>query len=312
MTVPHFSAVIPVFNSAATLEKVVDDVAVFFQSSGRSFEIILVNDGSRDGSWAIAEKLAKRLPFVTAIDLVRNFGQHPALFCGLRAARGDAVVMLDDDLQNPASEIEKLICKAAEGHDLVVGRYETKRHSFFRRLGSGMVQCLQERIFNKPRDFVLTNFRLAERAVVERALLLEGPKPYLPGLLLAASGSPANVLVQHRPSALPRSRYSFVKLLGLVGRLLFQYSTWPLRMMVLLGSGVALVSFVLGGIFLVRGLVHAAQVPGWTSIAVLLSFFCGFIILLLGILGEYLRYLVQRLNQPQPYFVRKIVRHDPV
>ena len=304
-----YSVVIPVYNAKATLTDVVREVREFFETAAYSYEIVLVNDASRDQSWPVAESLSKQFPSVTAIDLVKNSGQHSAIFCGLHFARGQWVITLDDDLQNPAAEIEKLIHKAAEGHDLVLGKFEVKQHSWMRRLGSGIVQKLNEKIFNKPRDLVLTNFRLIERAVVERARNFQGPEPYIPGILLAAAAHPANVTVAHRASAQPRSRYTTAKLLGLVGRLLFHYSIFPLRVLVFVGAGISLVAFALGGFYLVRGLFHESRAVGWTSLIVLLSFFSGFIILLLGVLGEYLLQVVKRLNQPQAYFVRKIVRH---
>ncbi len=305
-----YSVVIPVYNAQSTLKEVVGEVRGFFETAGFSYEILLVNDASRDQSWPVAESLSKEFSTVTAIDLVKNAGQHSAIFCGLHFARGQWVITLDDDLQNPACEIEKLIRKAAEGHDLVLGRFEVKQHSWLRRSGSQIVQKLNEKIFNKPRDLVLTNFRLIDRSVVDRAKVFQGPEPYIPGILLAAASRPANVTVAHRASAQPRSRYSMAKLMGLVGRLLFHYSVFPLRVLVFVGAGISLAAFGLGGFYLIRGFLHESRAVGWTSLVVLLSFFSGFIILLLGVLGEYLLYVVKRLNQPQAYFVRKIVRHD--
>ncbi len=305
----QYSIVIPVYNSEATLEKVVAEVVSFFESRKYSFEILLVNDASCDRSWAIAESLASQKPQVAAIDLTKNYGQHTALLCGLHFAQGRAVVTMDDDLQNPAEEIEKLIQKAADGHDLVLGKYEVKQHSPLRRAGSRIVQWLHERIFDKPHDLVLTNFRLIDRSIVERVQVFKGPKPYLPGLVLAASACPANVMVKHRPSAQPRSRYSMTKLLGLVSRLLFHYSVFPLRVLVVAGGAVSLVAFILGCFYLIRGFMHPSRAVGWTSLVVLISFFSGFIILLLGVLGEYVIHVVKSLNQPQAYYVRKVIRH---
>ncbi len=307
---PKYSVIIAVYNSKSTLALVVNEVLNFFKRLDATFEIILVNDGSQDGSWNIAEQLCADFPQVVAIDLTRNCGQHTALFCGFQFARGQAAITLDDDLQNPAGEISKLISKAAEGYDLVLGRYAVKQHSLYRRIGSRVIQRLLEKIFNKPRDLVMTNFRLVDRSIVDRVKVFRGLNPYLPGLIFAASARAANVTVEHRPSEQLRSRYTLLTLLELVGRLLFQYSIFPLRVLVLIGGAISVAAFSLSSFFFIRGCIYPSRAVGWTSLVVLISFFSGFIILLLWVLGEYLLRVVSYLNHPEPYFVRKLIRND--
>jgi glycosyltransferase involved in cell wall biosynthesis len=304
-----YSVVVPVFNGASTIQEVVRRASAFFEQQGLDYEIILVNDGSWDDSWPMLEKLSKSNRRVLAIDLVKNYGQHNANLCGFRHATGDYVITLDDDLQNPPEEIGALIAKAREGHDLVIGKFKIKQHSFYRRLGSKIINAINSKVFNKPPDLAMTNFRLIHRSVVERVNAYKGQDPYIPGLVIAYAGRPANVEVNHAPREYQQSNYTLKKILKLVFSLLFHYSTYPLRVLVVIGGLIALASFCLGVFLIVKALFFGTGVPGWTSTVTLISFFSGFIILLLGTLGEYLIHVVRNLNQPSSYFIREISKY---
>jgi glycosyltransferase involved in cell wall biosynthesis len=214
----QYSAVIPVFESATQIGETIARTAAFFEGAGLAYELICVNDGSRDGSWEVLSRIAGERPSVVAIDLDRNYGQHTALLCGLEHSRGEFVVTLDDDLQNPPEEIARLIEKAREGHDLVFGRFRDKRHPAWRVLGSRLVGKLNQWLFRKPRDLVLSNFRLLRRDVVERLCARSPRRPYITGLALRVAASPANAWVEHRAPQAP-SRYGAIRLSQLVGRI---------------------------------------------------------------------------------------------
>lgn len=301
-----YSVVIPVFNSESTVEKVVERTAAFFQSKSLNYEIILINDGSRDQSWKALCRICEKYEHVTAIDLLKNYGQHHANLCGFHYAQGDYVITLDDDLQNPPEEIEKLIEKEKEGHDLVLGRYEAKQHQAYRRWGSSVVNALNEKIFRKPTELVMSNFRLIHRSIIDRVKSYRGPEPYIPGLVILYASRPANVLVQHAPRTKGKSGYSLTKISKLIFTLLFNYSIFPLRFLVILGGAIALMSFLMGGFFLLRGLLHDVKTSGWTSIVTMISFFSGFIILLLGVLGEYMIRILRSVSGQAPYHIRDI------
>ena len=303
------SVVIPVFNSEASLSELVDRTACFFEAKKISYEVILVNDGSRDQSWKLIKKMSQTRKPIVAIDLLRNYGQHKAMHCGFKHARGRYVITMDDDLQNPPEEIGKLIEKAGEGHDLVIGRYAVKYHSLFRRLGSSAVSFLNEKIFEKPRDLAMSNFRMVERGVIERVLGFPGVRPYIPGLLILYASRPVNAEVEHKSRSYGRSHYSFQKIMRVIFSILFSYSVYPLRALAAAGGAVAIFSFFLAGGFFIHGLMHQSKVMGWTSLAFMISFFSGFIILLLGVLGEYVIHITRTLNQPDSYHIREISRH---
>jgi len=302
--------VIPAYNSAQIVAETIRRTNAFLASTGDEYEIVVVNDGSRDGTWSVIEECARMNARIVAIDLLRNYGQHTAVLCGLRHSTGDCAVTMDDDLQNPPEEIAHLLSKAAEGHDLVFGRFRRKRHGRYRRIGTWMVGALNRRIFGKPDDLVLTNFRLIRRDVVERMCAYRTNYPYVPGLALMFATRPGNVLVEHEKREIGESQYSLFKILQLVVRILFSYSTYPLRIVSFIGGGVAAVSFAFGLVIMVRALLGESQVLGWASIVVLVSFFNGVSMMCLAMLGEYTVRLLNQTSGHSGYHVREIVRLD--
>jgi glycosyltransferase involved in cell wall biosynthesis len=171
--------------------------------------LILVNDGSRDESWEILYRYALENPCITAIDLARNYGQQAAIFCGLEISRGDYVLTLDDDLQNPPEEMGRLIEKALEGYDLVFGRFREKRHSWFRRFGSFVIRNLNKRMYGKPRQLAVSNFRIFRRDLVDQMISHAVKRPYIQGLALKFSKRCTDVWVHHQEREGGSSQYRF-------------------------------------------------------------------------------------------------------
>ena len=163
------SVIVPVYNSEHTVGEVIDRTAAACEQAGITYEIVLINDGSKDASWEVLEKKAAENEHVVAIDLLKNYGQHTAVFAGLFQTNGDYVVTIDDDLQNPPEEIPKILDVAKEGYDLVFGQFQRKRHPLYRRLGTKVVDWMNRRVFGKPKDLVLTNFRCIRRDVLDNA-----------------------------------------------------------------------------------------------------------------------------------------------
>lgn len=305
---PEYSVVIPVFNSQDIVLDTLRRTATFFESRQLAYEIIAVNDGSSDQSWDQLVRAAAENPRIVAIDLLRNSGQHNANLCGFRAARGQWLVTMDDDLQNPPEEIRHLIEKANEGFDLVIGRFHEKQHAGYRKLGSRVVRALNQQIFGQEPDLVLSNFRLIHRDVVDRVCAYRGPFPYIPGLCLRFSGRRANAMVEHHPRRSGSSNYNWRRILALVSTILFNYSSFPLRMVAALGIFTAIASLLLGLYYLAEGLFGGAKVPGWTTLVVMLAFFNGITMLMLAMLGEYVVRIINQLTIADPYFVRRVIR----
>jgi polyisoprenyl-phosphate glycosyltransferase len=305
---PTYSVIIPVYNSEQIIAQTVKRTAAFFEAQGWSYEIILVNDGSPDNSWTIVRQIALENPHVLGLNLLRNYGQHTALYCGLQHSQGDYAITLDDDLQNPPEEIVHLAAKAAEGHDLVFGRFRHKEHDSYRRAGSRLIGLINEKIFDKPDDLVLTNFRIIHRDVVERICAYQTNAPYIPGLALMFATNPANVWVEHHKRLVGKSNYNFLKILELVMRILFNYSAYPLRIVSAAGIIVASLSFVLGVYYLMRAIFGGIAVPGWATLVVLVAFFNGLSLLMLAMMGEYLIRLLNQVTTSKSYYIKESAR----
>jgi glycosyltransferase involved in cell wall biosynthesis len=306
-----YSVVIPVFNSASIVGATIDRTVAFFESHGLSYELILVDDGSKDNSWNILRNKAEENSNLLVVKLLKNYGQHNANMCGFRHSTGDYVITMDDDLQNQPEEIIHLIEKAEEGYDLVIGRFRKKKHPLFRRLGTKLIDRVNRAIFSKPKDFVLTNFRLMRRDVVDRICRYKTPFPYTPGLALMFSSTMANVWVEHQARTTQKSGYTLFKIFKLVATILFNYSSYPLRLTAVFGIAISVFSFFIGGFYFIRAIMKENIVPGWTSIIVLLAFFNGVLILILSMIGEYLVRLLNQTSASESYYIKEAFRkHD--
>jgi len=305
-----YSVVIPVYKSANIVGDTIDQTVAFFEKHNLNYELILVNDGSPDQSWKILRQKAGTNAKIVAINFLRNYGQHTAVFCGLQQSTGDYVITMDDDLQNPPEEILHLIEKSKEGYDLVFGQFRVKQHAGYRRLGTLLIGEINQRIFHKPENLVLSNFRMIRRDVVDRMCDYQTGYPYIPGLALMFSANPANVMVEHKPRPVGKSNYNLLKIVELVMRILFNYSSYPLRLVSFIGGMIAGLSFLLGIYFLIKALFIGTSVQGWASVVVLLSFFNGVVILILSMLGEYTIRLLQQTSRTQSYYIKEMVRSN--
>ena len=243
---PRYSVVIPVYNSAAIVGETIDRTRRVFEQHGHTCEVIVVNDGSTDGSWEVLRDKALAHANVVAINLLKNYGQHAAILCGFQHSRGAWVVTLDDDLQNPPEEIVHLIDAANRGYDMVCGRFRQKQHSGYRRIGSRLVGRLDRHVFHKPKGLALTNFRILRRDVVDRILAYPSSYPYIRGLILICCTNPTDVWVDHLPRPGGGTSYSVGKLLTFVGRIVFNYSTLPARAVMACGAALMAASAVAG------------------------------------------------------------------
>jgi glycosyltransferase involved in cell wall biosynthesis len=288
-----YSIVIPVYNSVGVVGTTIDTVTEVFEAAGLRHQVVLVNDGSRDGSWEVIAERARSSPHVVALNLLRNYGQHHANLAGMRESTGDYVITMDDDLQNPPDQALLLIEKAMQGHDVVFGRFEQKQAAGYRRLGSRLISAVNRRIFDQPPGLAVSNFRILRRDVVERICGSRTAHPYITGQALMFSHNPADVTVRHEARTIGTSNYGMRRITSLVLAILFSYSVFPLRAAAGIGFAVATGSFLLGLFYLVRSVFVESHVPGWTTIAVLLALLNGVVIMLLSMLGEY---VVRTLN----------------
>jgi glycosyltransferase involved in cell wall biosynthesis len=307
MEIPmKYSVVVPVFNSELSLEELFEGLKVFFEEQNTPFEVIFVDDGSRDGSWEVIRKLKNIYPGnITAIKLGRNFGQHNATFCGLGFAKGDLVITIDDDLQTPAAEIHKLIDEyRRSGADLVYGFYGTKNHSRMRNLGSQSLKTSAKVFHNSPGEG--SSFRLLTADLAGKILHHRQNFIFLDEVLLWYTDDISFVEVVHLPRKYKQSGYSYAKLFKLFANLVLYYTMVPLKILVYGGFIISLVTFVFGAHFILKKLIY--NVPlGYTSLIVTVLFSTSIILFSLGVLGEYLSRIYQVQNRKPTFSIKKIL-----
>ncbi|HEY0963228.1 MAG TPA: glycosyltransferase family 2 protein [Pseudomonadales bacterium] len=280
------SICIPVYNGAATISALVD-ACVSVLNEHYVLEFVLVNDYSRDDSDAVCKELAARHAFVKYISLRRNFGEHNAVMCALNYASGDFAVVIDDDFQNPPSEIRALVEEARKGYDVVYSRYADKQHGALRNLGSRFNDRVANWLLEKPPGLYLSSFKVIAADMVRRLIRYQGPSPYIDGLILRETRNISSVLVAHAARREGQSNYTLAKLVSLWLNMFINFSVKPLRLFALFGMVVTLVSFVAAVAFIVQKLMNPTLQVGWTSVMVSILFFSGVQIIFLGLIGEY-------------------------
>ena len=300
------SVIVPVYNSEPSLSDLNNRlVSVLKNLVEDKFEIIFVNDGSTDSSWSILKQFAANQNNIVAINLTRNFGQHNALMCGFKLARGSYIITIDDDLQIPPEEMVKLFQAIQEGHDVVYGIYGKKEHSIFRNFGSKLIQFVFRKTFNV--DFEISAFRIMTKQIVEKMLSYEKSFSFIDGLIVWHSTCIHNISVAHNPRQYGISGYSLKKLLILALNMLTNFSIVPLQIASLSGIVFAFSGFFLGFFFLLKKLIYDIPVSGFTSTVVILTIFSGVQLLTVGILGEYIGRIHINVNNRPQYAIRDVV-----
>ena len=229
----------------------------------------------------------------------------------LNIAKGDYVITMDDDLQNPPHEIIKLINKINEGYDLVIGEFLEKKHEFYRRLGSKVMSWLTKKIFKVNEILVLSNFRIADQKVIKRICNDKSTHPYVPGFLfLKYSSKRANTKVEHHERKYGKSSYTLNKIIFLAFNLLFNHSSIPLYTGLFIGFFFSFISFLFSFYYLVTSLFNGANVPGWASIIIMLSFFNGILILLISLIGEYIIRILREVISNKDCEITEIIANE--
>lgn len=307
MTIPTCSIVVPVYRSEKTLGPLYERIKdVFDDELKSSFELVLIDDGSQDGSWEKMLELHQQDQRVKIVQLAGNFGQHNALICGFSHARGEFVVTMDDDLQHPPEEIPKLI-QAMETHpnaDVVIGSYREKKHSRMRNLGTRAMNWFISKIFGKEPDLQLGSFRLMRAVIVEAMLQTRMEKPRVGILILQLSNRIVNTTVDHDPRKFGESGYTFKRLTkDFVGNILSN-SALPLHIVSYLGFASSILSLILTFVYLYRYFFVGISVPGWTTLVLLTLFYFGILLFSIGIIGEYLIKILKESRRMPRYVVR--------
>lgn len=299
------SVVTPVYNGEASVAELCRRLGEVLPQVAAQHEIILVNDGSRDRSWEVISELSSRLPTVRGLNLMRNYGQHNALLCGIRAAKYEVIVTMDDDLQHPPEEVPRLLTRLDEGFDVVYGTPESERHGALRSLGSRVTRLALSMVLGRELAKNVSAFRMFRTRLRDAFADYQSPFVSIDVLLTWATTriSAINVAFQRRHSG--SSTYTFGKLLRHALDMMTGFSTLPLQVASLIGFsctlfGIAILIYVVGR-YLLEG-----SIPGFPFLASIIAIFSGAQLFALGVIGEYLARMHFRMMNRPVYTVRNI------
>jgi undecaprenyl-phosphate 4-deoxy-4-formamido-L-arabinose transferase len=303
-TVTSLSVVVPVYNSESSLPMLIERLEPVLNSLGMRYEVILVNDGSRDRSWETICELAAARPWLSGINLMRNFGQHNALLCGIRAATGDAVVTMDDDLQNPPEEIHKLLAQLDEGFDVVYGTPLKERHGLLRDLASQITKMTLQNAMGATIARQVSAFRAFRTELRAASDQYDGPFLSIDVLLTWGTTRFSAVPVQHDARLAGPSNYTMPKLVAHAFNMMTGFTVLPLQIGSLVGFGFTIFGFCVLAYVVARYLFQGAAVPGFAFLASLIAIFSGVQLFALGMIGEYLARMHFRMMSRPTYVVR--------
>ena len=304
------SFVIPCYRSENTLPNVIDEIKTTMAEIKEDYEIILVNDCSPDNTFSVITKLAEENDNILGLDLARNFGQHCALMAGMRHSSGDIVVCLDDDGQTPANEVGKLLGKLEEGYDVCYASYGKKQHSGFRNFGSKINELMTRIMLGKPKELKVSSYFAAKRFVVEDMLRYDQSYAYVIGLVLRATKNVCNVEVNHRARTEGTSGYTLAKLFSLWFNGFTAFSIKPLRIATGIGCFCACSGFLYGIYTIIKKFILMDAVEaGFSAIMSVLVFMGGMVMLMLGLIGEYIGRIYICMNNSPQYVIRQTVGH---
>lgn len=291
-TQPELSIVVPVYRSEDCLRVLVNAITDAMRGFGRSFEIILVNDNSPDGSWRVIEELSVLHPTVVGVDLRKNFGQDSAILTGIGVSRGKYVAIMDDDLQHDPNDLSRLLVAMEEsGADVVYANFSNRRHAFWKNLGSQFNDVVAQWVIRKPKGIYLSPYKIVRGDVAKMICRYEGRQPYVDGLLFQVTSRITQIPAEHHDRVAGRSTYTFLKSVQVWSHLTFSFSTAPLRIVTILGSLFAFLGVLLAFIVVGYRILYPQDFPiyvaGWASQMVATLLIAGAQMLFFGVLGEY-------------------------
>lgn len=307
------SFVIPCYNSSKTIGAVVEEIKHTVEALHTyEFEIVLVNDGSKDNVFEIIKEICETDSRIKGISFSQNFGQGSAIMAGLNYVSGDIVTILDDDGQCPVDELPKLLKKIDEGYDAVYGEYAEDRHTFFRKITSKINEAMNNILLGTPKDLYMSSFFVCRKYIAEEIVNYKNPFPAMYGLVLRTTKNIANVTVSHRERQYGKSNYSFLKLLSLWLNGFTAFSVKPLRIASVTGACCTGIGGIYGLYVIIRRVLNPNIMAGYSSLMAILLFIGGMIMLMLGLIGEYVGRIYICINNSPQYIIRQTVNLDRV
>ena len=302
----YISIVIPVYNGSLSIKKLVEELIEKLIPNYK-IEIALINDNSLDNSEEVCIKLFEKYPTIVRFySLAKNVGEHNAVMAGLNYVSGDIIIIMDDDFQNPISEVEKLVeYMRNNNYDVVYTYYDDKKHSFFRNMGSKFNDRVANLMLKKPKDLYLSSFKGINRFLVDEIIKYKLPFPYIDGLVLRTTSNIGKIKVEHHERATGKSNYTLKKLFSLWLNMFTNFSILPLRISIFVGFIFSIIGFILGFITIIEKFLNPDVPLGYTSLFFVISLYAGIQLIAIGMIGEYIGRIFLSQNKKPQYSIRK-------
>ena len=310
MNQPYLSIVIPVYNEESNLAPLMERLYPVMGVLGRPFEIIFTNDGSRDRSLEILRRMVEQYPGVRVLEFNGNFGQHMAILAAFEVSRGEIVITLDADLQNPPEEIPRLAAEIEKGFDVVGTIRQKRQDSLFRKLASRVVNITTNKMTGMEMNDYGCMLRAYHRNIIENINRCGESTTFIPALAQTFASNPTEIEVAHAERAAGESKYSLYKLIRLNFDLMTGFSVVPLQLFGLFGILTSALSLAFGLFLLIRRFIVGAEVEGVFTLFAILFFFIGIIIMGIGIVGEYVGRIYQEVRKRPRFVVRRSYGFD--
>ena len=310
MEQPYLSIIIPVYNEESNLVPLMERLYPVVTGTGRPFEIIFTNDGSRDRSLGILRRMVDEYPGVRVVDFNGNFGQHMAILAAFEMSRGQIVITLDADLQNPPEEIPRMAAEIEKGFDVVGTVRQKRQDSLFRKLASRVVNITTNKMTGMKMSDYGCMLRAYHRSIIDNINRCGESTTFIPALAQTFASNPTEIEVAHAERAAGESKYSLYKLIRLNFDLMTGFSVVPLQLFALFGMATSLLSLAFGLFLLVRRFIVGAEVEGVFTLFAILFFFIGIIIMGIGIVGEYVGRIYQEVRKRPRFVIRKTYGFD--
>lgn len=301
--------IIPCYNSAQFIDNTIKDLITTITKDlpNYLYEIVLINDCSKDNTFYKIKELANKNSNIIAIDLAKNFGQHNAIMAGMKYASGDIILCMDDDGQTLACEIKKIINALDDSTDVVYAKYEHKKHSLFRNLGSKINDLMADKILHKPKDLYVSSFFAIKKYVRDEIVTYSNPYPYIIGLIIRTTDKIKNVTVMHSERKVGKSNYTLKKLISLLMNGFTNFSVTPLRIAMFFSLIFTAVAILLIIILTINKIINPSVPIGWTSTVIITLIVGAVITFVLGLIGEYVGRIYMAINNNPQYVIREVI-----
>ena len=300
----YCSIVIPVYNSEGNLEVLSKKIERVFQQINRKYEIIFVNDFSRDSSWLIIEELSKGNKNIKGINLRRNFGQDSALMAGLKYVSGEYIIIMDDDLQHNPDDIPSLIRELEKGFDVCYALFKNKNQTLLKNFGSWFNGKVANIMINKPKEIYLSPFKAFKAEIAKELFTYDGPYPYLDGFIFRTTRNITQIPIQHLVRYSGIGNYNLTKSIKVWLKLFTNFSVKPLRIATYCGFISATIGFIIGMYFILKSILGEVSPGGWASTITIVIFLGGVQLITLGMIGEYIGRMFLYINKSPQYIIK--------